>query len=95
MSGNGLCVSVIMAKWGRGDNYRTRNYHKSGFEYFARCLYVCGYIFVSVIANLYGKYKDGRGLTHEVLSSKVVITSKYSWVGIGIMAGVIQFQDGL
>lgn len=90
-------VCVCLSSWQNGvsgDNYCTGNYHKSGFEYFTRCLYVCSYIFVSVITNLSGKYKDRRGLTHEVLSSKVVITNEYSWVGIGIMAGVIKFQDG-
>ena len=39
-----VCAHVIMAKCGPGDIYCSGNYHRRGFEYFGRCLYVCGQI---------------------------------------------------
>lgn len=43
-----LCGCVIMAQCGPEDIYCSKNYRRSGFKYFARCIHVCLSVQLSV-----------------------------------------------
>lgn len=71
-----LCLCVIMAKC--GDNYCSRKYHRSGFEYFARC-----YMSVCLSVDRFCQHSSVKTSQDAVtkLSERVVeIKMKYSCV---------------